>query len=134
MKKIVLLICLSALGHSSFGQAVRMQNQAQLDADNGLLFSFNDGAYKFGLGGFIQPSYRFEQTANADPLHFFNAKRAFFRLSGKAVEEKVSFLIQTNFSETRPLFDAWVAYHPTENMAISFGQKQTFVNNRGEFT
>ena len=130
MKKIVLLILLSAGSLSTQAQALRMQNQAQFDADNGLQFSLNNGAYKFGLGGFIQPAYRYSTTENADAMQFFNAKRTFFRLSGQAVQEKVSFLIQTNFSEQRPLLDAWVAYHPSKNTTITFGQKQTFVNNR----
>lgn len=130
MKKIVLLILLSTGVWSAQAQTARMQNTAQLDADNGLQFVFNNGAYTFGMGGFIQPAYRFSQTENTDALHFFNAKRSFFRLSGKAVEEKVSFLIQTDFSEVRPLLDAWVAYHPSEKTTITIGQKQTFVNNR----
>lgn len=130
MKKHLLFCLFSACSLAASAQAVRMQNQAQFDADNGLLFSLNDGAYKFGIGGFIQPAYRYNKADNADAQHFFNAKRAYFRISGKAVEEKVSFLIQTNFSEQRPLLDAWVAYHPSKNMTITFGQKQTFVNNR----
>jgi hypothetical protein len=69
-------------------------------------------------------------VAGSDPAHFFSAKRSFFRLAGNAKQEKVSFLIQTNFSDAQPLFDAWVAYHPSEQLTISFGQKQTFVNNR----
>ena len=130
MKKIVLLILLSAGSLSTQAQALRMQNQAQFDADNGLQFSLNNGTYKFGLGGFIQPAYRYSKAENADAMQFFNAKRSYFRLSGQAVQEKVSFLIQTNFSEARPLLDAWVAYHPNKNTTITFGQKQTFVNNR----
>lgn len=106
------------------------QNTAVLDRDNGLNFSFNNGDYLFQMGGFIQPTYRYQRVANSDPAHFFSAKRSFFRLAGNAKQEKVSFLIQTNFSDARPLFDAWVAYHPSEQLTISFGQKQTFVNNR----
>ncbi len=106
------------------------QNKAALDRDNGLNFSFNHGDYLFQMGGFIQPTYRYQQAAASDPAHFFSAKRSFFRLAGNAKQEKVSFLIQTNFSDARPLFDAWVAYHPNEQLTISFGQKQTFVNNR----
>lgn len=106
------------------------QNTAVLDRDNGLNFSFNNGDYRFQMGGFIQPTYRYQQVAGSDPAHFFSAKRSFFRLAGNAKQEKVSFLIQTNFSDAQPLFDAWVAYHPSEQLTISFGQKQTFVNNR----
>lgn len=123
-----LLFCLSSSILSA--QAVRMENKAAIDTDNGLLFSLNDGAYRFHLGGFIQPNYRYQKADTADANHFFGVKRAFFRLGGTAAAEKVSFLIQTNFSEQQPLLDAWVAYHPLENLNVTFGQKQTFVNNR----
>jgi hypothetical protein len=106
------------------------QNKPLTDADNGLNLSFNNGDYVFQMGGFIQPNYRLVQNTGQDAAHFFNAKRAFFRLGGTAKEEKVSFLILTNFSETRPLFDAWVAYHPNKNLTFTFGQKQNFTNNR----
>lgn len=125
MKK--LFVCCSLILAAA---GVQAQNQAELDRDNGLNFSFNSGAYQFQLGGFIQPAYRFQQQTGGEPGHFFSAKRSFFRLGGKAKEEKVSFLIQTNFSEARPLYDAWVAYHPSEQLSITFGQKQNFINNR----
>lgn len=125
MKKILLLsTCLFSL------VLAHAQNQATADRDNGLNFSFNGGDYQFQLGGFIQPTYRFLQSTGTDGQHIFSAKRSFFRLSGQAREEKVSFLIQTNFSEARPLLDAWVAYHPVKELSITFGQKQNFVNNR----
>lgn len=124
----ILFFCLSA--SSLWAQVVRMENKAAIDTDNGLLFSFNNGAYRFHLGGFIQPSYRYQKMDTVDAAHIFSAKRAFFRIGGTAAAEKVSFLIQTNFSEQQPLYDAWVAYHPFENVSITFGQKQTFVNNR----
>lgn len=130
MKKYILLSLFSALAFGAQAQAVRMQNKALIDGDNGLNLSFNNGAYVFQLGGFIQPAYRYVKADSADANQFFSAKRTFFSLSGKAAAEKVSFLIQTNFSDTRPLLDAWVAYHPYDFLSITFGQKQTFVNNR----
>jgi len=130
MKKYFLLFFFSASTFAAMAQAVRMQNEAVMDADNGMLLSFNDGAYIFQLGGFIQPGFLFKNADNADAENFFSAKRSFFRISGKAAEEKISFLIQTNFSEVSPLLDAWVAYHPTDFLTVTFGQKQTFVNNR----
>ncbi|TVQ76139.1 MAG: hypothetical protein EA358_09990, partial [Flavobacteriales bacterium] len=60
---------------------------------------------------------------------FLSPKRAFFRFGGKAHQEKVSFLVQTNFSDRSPLYDAWIAYHPTKHWTIYMGQRQTFANN-----
>jgi len=136
MKKIFPFLIASLLIHSVGAQSV---NKAQFDYKNGLEFNFNDGAYTFQIGGFIQPAYRFETydslsqlnvNANSSTAHFLNAKRTYFQLGGNAKEEKVSFFIQTNFSDKQPLLDAWIAYHPTSTIAVTFGQKQTFTNNR----
>jgi hypothetical protein len=98
--------------------------------DTGLNFTFNDGAYQFNINGFIQPSMSFENTKGQETVNQFNAKRTFFILGGKALKEKVSFLIQSDFSLDEPILDAWIAYHPYNWLTITGGQKQTFVNNR----
>lgn len=98
--------------------------------DNGLNFSFEEKAYQFNINGFIQPSVSFDKTEGEESINRFNARRTFLMIGGKAVKQKVSFLIQTDFSLTRPLMDAWIAYHPTEWLTITGGQKQTFLNNR----
>lgn len=126
-KLSALLLCLIPV--FGWSQETTPRNSTALSPESGLQFQFNNGAYKFDLGGFFQPSYRWEQTEGAEAEHFFNAKRAFFRIGGEAVNEKVSFLIQTNFSEVQPLLDAWVAYHPNKKLTIYMGQRQTFANN-----
>lgn len=130
MKKYLQIGVLSLLLQPLVVQPVQAQSHASLDAETGLNFNFNKGAYAFQLGGFMQPAYRFNQVDGADAAHFFNAKRAYFRISGQAKEEKVSFLIQTDFSEQRPLLDAWVAYHPYDFLTFTVGQRQNFTNNR----
>lgn len=106
------------------------RNSANFNLGNGLDFSFNDGDYHFNMGGFIQPSFQNINTSSSDSENKFNSKRTFLQFSGKAKKEKVSFFIQLDYSLSDPLMDAWIAYHPTKNVRISFGQKQTFVNNR----
>lgn len=106
------------------------RNKVDFNLGSGLNFSFNDGDYHFNLGGFIQPNYQNSKTSGLEAENSFNSKRTFLQFSGDAKKEKVSFLIQLDYSNSDPLMDAWIAYHPTENISISFGQKQTFVNNR----
>ena len=106
------------------------KNTADFKLGTGLQFSFNEGAYQFNIGGFIQPNVNYEKVKDMDAESEFNAKRTYFMLSGKAVNEKVSFLIQTDFSQTQPLLDAWVSYHPYEWLTVTGGQKQSFLNNR----
>ncbi|MGV3460448.1 MAG: hypothetical protein ACO1N9_08345 [Flavobacterium sp.] len=97
---------------------------------SGLSFSFNDGAYKFKLSGMLQPSYRFTAAEHETTDHYFNAKRAYLSLSGTAVNEKISFLLQNDFSRSKALLDAWIAYGPYTFLTVTLGQKQTFTNNR----
>ena len=128
MKKIILFSLLLSLSLNVYAQETEEKNIASFDLDNGLKFYFNEGAYQFNIGGFIQPT--FTSSDFEDVSRTYNAKNAFLTLGGKALKEKVSFLIQMNYSSSDPLFDAWIAYHPLPSTTISFGQKQTFVNNR----
>lgn len=130
MNKIALLIvffCISILANA---QEPEDKNAASFELGSGLNFSFNEGNYQFNLGGFIRPAYTYNKVDGTDAENEFNAKNAFLIISGKALKEKVSFLVQIDYSQSQPLLDAWLAYHPTNNVTISFGQKQTFVNNR----
>ena len=140
MKKLLLLIALLLSGYMNYAQDEDMEredepedtevNAATYTMGDGFKFSFNEGNYIFNLGGFIQPSYTYSQLEDADSENEFNSRRSYLILSGKALKEKVSFMVQTDYSLNEPLLDAWVAYHPTEFTAITMGQKQTFVNNR----
>ncbi|MAN28262.1 MULTISPECIES: porin family protein [Mesonia] len=105
-------------------------NTADFELGKGLQFNFENNNYQFKIGGFIQPSYSYQKTEGIDGDSQFNAKRTYFNIGGKALKEKVSFFIQTNFSLSDPLLDAWVAYHPTENIHLTVGQQRTFTNNR----
>lgn len=129
MKKLICIILLIS-NTVLFAQKIDSKNSANFELGKGLTFDLNEGNYQFFLGGFIQPSITFEKTTGSETDYGFNSKRSFFMLGGNAVKEKISFLLQTDFSLSNPLMDAWVAYHPTSWLTISAGQKQTFVNNR----
>ena len=128
-KTIVLLISICAFNTKAQELASPQKSDFKLD-DNGLVFSFNEGAYEFNINGFIQPSIVSEKLEGEESAQRFNAKRTYFILGGKAMKEKVSFLIQSDYSLAQPILDAWIAYHPYQWLTISGGQKQTFVNNR----
>lgn len=111
-------------------QTTETNEEVSFELGSGLNFRFNDGAYEFKLGGMIQPSFAYEKTEELDADYFFNAKRTYFNFSGKAIEQKVSFLLQTDFSLGQPLLDAWIGFHPNSRFNIYFGQKQSIGNNR----
>ncbi len=129
-KTYVSLLVILTAALPLYAQQEPPSNVANFELGTGLGFSFNEGDYLFNIGGFVQPSTRYEQLEGADGNFFFNSKRSYLMISGKAVKEKVSFLIQSDFSTNDPLLDAWIAYHPTDKITISAGQKQTFLNNR----
>lgn len=129
MKKICFFILFS-YSLILLAQDKDAKNQATFELGSGLNFSFNNGDYIFSLGGMIQPSIAFEKAGENPSDYFFNAKRSYFNFSGKAAQEKVSFFLQTDFSLSEPLLDAWVSYQPVRQFSITIGQKQTIANNR----
>lgn len=135
MKRLLIIMLLvTTLGYAQEETTETTTEATNIDTDfalgSGLNFNFNEGAYQFKLSGFIQPSYRVEAGDHRKPDHYFNAKRAYLSFSGKMAKEKISFLIQNDFSRRDALLDAWVAYSPYDFLTVSAGQKQTFTNNR----
>lgn len=129
-KKTVLLTAVFCLPLFLSAQKEPKKNNITIDFGSGLNFSLNHGDYQFNLGGFIQPTFVNEKTTGLDAKNKFNSKRSFLQFSGKAIKEKVSFLVQLDYSKSAPLMDAWVAYHPHKSTTITVGQKQSFLNNR----
>lgn len=118
-----------------FGLNLLAQENSPADENSsmlgkGLQFNFNNGDYQFRMGGMIQPHISFSKENNANSNYFLNSKRTFFNLSGKAKKEKVSFLVQTDFSLAVPLLDAWIAYAPSKYLSFTVGQHLAIANNR----
>lgn len=97
---------------------------------DGIKFHFNEGNYQFGIGGMLQPFIGLNQDTAGNNEYLLNSRRTFFNLSGKALKEKVSFFVQTDFNLSNSLMDAWIAYEPSSFLKISLGQKINFANNK----
>jgi hypothetical protein len=131
MKNIIL--CLAILISLNLkAQDNPTSNPLEIDTKigKGLNFNFNEGKYFFKIGGMIQPFTGIQKDSTSDTKYFFNAKRTYFNIAGKAVKEKVAFLLQTDFSLSSPLLDAWVSYTPYSFLKFTVGQAQTFANNK----
>lgn len=115
---------------SASGQITPAQSAADFELGSGLNFMFNDSAYQFRMGGMVQPYIGVEQVQGESSDYFLNPRRAYMNFYGNAVEEKVSFFFQLDFSDLDALLDAWVAFHPVKGLNITVGQKQTIANNR----
>ncbi len=130
MKKIILYIPLILVLKLSAQDNISTANDVKFEQGTGLNFGFDNNNYQFNIGGFVQPSYTYSKFEDEDGENTMKVNRAYFSVGGKALKEKVSFFIQTDFSLSNPLLDAWVAYHPTNNINITVGQKRTFLNDR----
>lgn len=128
--KIIVLAFLFLSGFTGIAQVQIKTESKEFQLGDGLRFNVNDGDYKFNINGFIQGVYKYEKKDGLVANNFMNVKNSFLAISGSMFKEKVSFLIQNNFSNGQSLLDAWVAYAPISKLKISFGQKQTFTNNR----
>lgn len=126
MKKITVFIAALAF----CGINAQNTNKINYIPGSGLDFGFHNDEYHFNIGGFVQPKYTYSKMDGEKAGHELNVNHAFFTLRGNAVKEKISFELQTDFSLSAPLLDAWVGYHPTENITIAAGQKKSPLNNR----
>jgi hypothetical protein len=140
MKKTIIAFFLTFLFSLNFlSQEAQFMNESSYEKNNsykyqlgsGVEFNFDDSTHIFKIGGMAQS--RFLNTSLVDSLskslNYFGIKRSYFNLSGSLSNGQFSFLIQTNFSESFPLLDAWIGYHPNKNLSIFFGQKMSPFNN-----
>jgi hypothetical protein len=131
MKYILLgLIVIFNLNIQAQEQIVSNPLEPDFKIGNGMNFNFNDGKYFFKLGGMVQPFVGIRKDSTSEEKYLLNAKRTYFSLAGKAAKEKIAFLVQTDFSLSTPLLDAWVSYTPFSYLKLTAGQVQTFTNNK----
>lgn len=127
--KIKPILYLWLLGGSVLGQP-SANEKAEPGLGNGLNFSLNEDQYRFKISGFLQPSYQYSKARGQKAAQTLRAKRAYLNFSGRAVKEKVTFLVQADFSAATPLLDAWIGYDFLPGWTLSAGQRRTFTNNR----
>jgi hypothetical protein len=127
-KKILLAILASAT--MATAQIKPTESKAKFEMGSGLVFSFNDNAYLFRIGGMVQPYIGIETQEDRDTDYFLNSRRSYFNIGGEMKEERLSFFVQLDFSLSDPLLDAWIGFHPVKNLNLYLGQKQSIANNR----
>ncbi len=106
------------------------QGTTAFELGNGLSVSLNDDQYQFRMGGMIQPGFRLQQN-DADGIDLYAAsQRTYFNIAGEAVQEKLSFFLQVDFSSKELMLDGYFTYRPKPWLYLSAGQKQSIANNR----
>ena len=138
MRKI-LLIVLITIFHANFSFAQKLTDQSADINENynfysigdGVSFNFEDSTYVFRMGGMIQFSALNIRPGDTLilPESYNGIKRSYFSFSGHLNKRLFSFLVQTDFNQSFPLLDAWVAYHPFDQLSFYFGQRMTPCNN-----
>ena len=133
-KTIITIIFLLSISYVFTQESER--NNASFSLGDGISFTFNEGKYNFNIFGFIRPSYIYsdEQIFNNDGS-FLNVYRQFksqnsnLYFTGEAIDEKLSFTIQMDYSSSDPLVEAFIGYRINENTTLYFGQMQVNHNN-----
>ncbi|MCD8167186.1 MAG: porin [Bacteroides sp.] len=125
---IIAMIALLSVTVTAVAQTGK--NSARFELGNGLDISLNNGEHRFNIGGFIQGHGGYRNEKDGEDESFFGIQNAFFGLRGSVLNNKFSFLLETNFADSNPLMDAWMAYNLKQYLTVSVGQKQTFTNNR----
>jgi hypothetical protein len=135
MKNNVITFLLMFVSLTCFSQ-IEEKNNAGYDLGNGINFSFNEGKYQFNIRGFIKPAYiysdekRFDNEGQySDVYRQFKSQNSNLFISGMAIDEKLSFTIQMDYSSADPLNEAYIGYHFSEKSILFFGQKQVSHNN-----
>ena len=135
MKKLIITtIILLSISYVFSQESER--NSASFSLGDGISFTFNEGKYKFDIFGFIRPSYIYSEDKifNNDGSYLnvyrqFKSQNSNLYFTGEAIDEKLSFTIQMDYSSSDPLVEAFIGYHINEKTTLYFGQMQVNHNN-----
>lgn len=128
MKKIVFIAVILVFSMMTYAQ--EKPDGASFELGNGLEIRGNKGAYVFNIGGYIQADAQYLKEDPTPAEYRFGIRRAFLHTSGSLFQEKMSFLLQLDVTDPYPLLDAWAAYHFSDRVKVSVGQKQSFSGTR----
>ena len=135
MKKlIVTTIFLLSISYAFTQQSEK--NSASFNLGEGISFSFNEGKYEFDIFGFIRPSYIYSdekiytsEGSYSNVYRQFKSQNSNLYFTGAAIDEKLSFTIQMDYSSSDPLVEAFIGYHINDKTTLYFGQMQVSHNN-----
>jgi hypothetical protein len=136
----LLLGLLLLLGSELQAQSIQLH---KYKLGEGLTFSSTED-YEMTLTGYAQPAFDIKKYTNTnDPGTYprFRMRRLRLRLTGDAVRERLDYRFQVDLSGTSEigegesdfLLDAWIRYHLTRRIKITFGQRATQTDNRELF-
>ncbi|NDV80713.1 porin [Bacteroides sp. 51] len=128
MKKILFILLAASIVSSSYAQ--KNNNSIDMEFGKGLNISLNGGEQVINIGGYVQLDGQYIDIKGQDSETRFDIRRAYLNIGGKFLNNKLSFFTQFDFADSYPLLDAWLAYHPTEWLTVTAGQKQSLSGPR----
>ena len=104
--KTIVTALLFLIGFTAIAQVNIKSQSKEFQLGEGLRFNVNDGEYKFNISGFMQATYKYEKTEGLVANNYMNANNTYLSISGSMFNEKLSFLLQNNYSNAKALLDA----------------------------
>ncbi len=103
-----------------------------------------DSGYEVKLSGYVQPYFEYKHYTEVDvnnSVSRFRIRRIRFGIDGKSSNQKFSYRFKVDLAgaseadngTTEYLLDAYLTYHITNRIRVSFGQKTTQTDNRELF-
>lgn len=128
LKQFILLACCLIAASAS---AQSLHSEAQPVLTDGILnLSLGDKSNSVRIGGYISANGHLTEVKNDKNDNGFDIEHAFLSVEGSFLNDKLGFFLQTDFTLSYPLLDAYVTYQPAKDLVFSVGQKQTFTNSR----
>ena len=135
MKKLIITTIFLLSISNAFTQESE-KNSASFNLGEGISFSFNEEKYEFNIFGFIRPSYIYSdekiytsEGSYSNVYRQFKSQNSNLYFTGAAIDEKLSFTIQMDYSSSDPLVEAFIGYHINDKTTLYFGQMQVSHNN-----
>lgn len=128
---LALIIVLMLAFTTAIAKAQSLHSEATDRLTDGILnLDLGGKANKVRIGGFVAANGHLTEVKNDNNDNGFNVEHAYFSIEGSFLGEKLGFFLQTDFTLSYPLLDAYATYQPVKNLVFAVGQKQTFTNTR----
>lgn len=129
ISKILLSAALLCFVPSTWAQSLNSETEKTL-TDGVLNLNLGGKKNQVRIGGYISAGAHFTEIKNASNTNGFNIDHAYLNFEGSFLNDRLGFFLQSDFTESYPLLDAYAFYQPAKDLRISFGQRQTFTNTR----
>ena len=127
--KHTIMLVVSLVASTASAQSLYSETQPML-TDGILNLQLGSKDNHVRIGGFIAADGHVTEVKNDNNDNGFSVEHALFSIEGSFLSDKLGFFLQTDFTLSYPLLDAYVTYQPVKDLVFTVGQKATFTNTR----